>query len=194
MFYSDLLLTSIGSMVNPFSSRFQYVDSHVQQNKRHIYSQGNGKFGIALFKNVRRLVFQNITFQGNMTLKKFYQKIDMLIEGDKGKLIINNETTELKETQRQTLEDRNNIRKNTTNGGKNIRFVSAMWKWKKGKQSYGYKSGVRMFFSSPWKIFNLPDGPNRWLETAKEKVGKVKDGSVEIIQSEDRKKKNGKKI
>ena len=35
------------------------------------------------------------------------------------------------------------------------------------------------------KIFNLPDGPNRWLETAKEKVGKVKDGSVEIIQSEE---------
>ena len=30
------------------------------------------------------------------------------------------------------------------------------------------------------KIFNLPDGPNSWLETAKEKVGKVKDGSVEI--------------
>jgi hypothetical protein len=92
-----------------------------------------------------------------MTMKKFYQKIDMLIEGDKGKLIINNEITELKETQRQTLEDRNKIRKNTTNGGKNIRFVSAMWKWKKGKQSYGYKSGVRLFFSSPWKIFNLPN-------------------------------------
>ena len=35
------------------------------------------------------------------------------------------------------------------------------------------------------KIFNLPDGLNSWLETAKEKVSKIKDGPVEIIQSEE---------
>lgn len=73
-YYKDTIKNSLQFIVSPLSDKvFGERGQEKSKDNRLIYSQGFGKFGIALYKNQKRLVFENITFNGNQ--KSFFGDI-----------------------------------------------------------------------------------------------------------------------
>ena len=153
-FYKDILASGL-QFVNEKSTGLHFVNVNwgADEDMRFIVSQGSGLFGVALYKHINKLVFENIDFSNypvviNQRIGSKYRRVSFQINNGKLTMSVNDKVV---------MQDVSATKPvvNTNKKQDDLRVTNFNWLWADGfGQQFAIKKGFQLTIGGKFSTTN----------------------------------------